>query len=353
MNRIFKIFSILTLGVLFTACPKDDAPEPVPARPHADVYPEDLIKIEDYLKSHYVEITDEDLDGEVDVADMKIDSLDDTHTVSIWDQTEYPLENKIVKLYGVDFKVYYLKFDGKADTDAEGDKPCGTDRVLVSYRGSLLDGYQFDYAPNPVEFNLIDVVKGWEYIMPQFRAGYFDPVGGDGTLNPRNFGSGVMFLPSGLGYYSGGFGNIPAYAPLVFTFNLFAVTRLDQDIDKIEDRYEYEFNEDGSLIDTDADGIPNVFDNDDDGDGYKTINEIKHTYVDNGVTYTVYYPFTGAAVDNPATPFVDETQGIPRCFTGPNSTESPFLPTSVPADFTEPTRLRRHLDRNCKPPFGG
>ncbi|HSD14658.1 MAG TPA: hypothetical protein VLB74_08415 [Flavobacterium sp.] len=350
MNKILFGLGIALL-LLGTSCKDDDTPQAEPARPHADVYPEDLVDIEDYLHKAYVEVT---RNAGGDVIDVKIDTLDADHTVSIWDQTDYPLMSKIVKLYGVDFKVYYLKFDDKGDTDADGDKPCGVDRILTTYRGTTIvrtavvdpdtdltsyvfENKEFDYAPNPVEFNLIDVIKGWEHVMPLFRAGFFDPNDIDGTLNSINYGSGAMFLPSGLGYYNGAGvnGSIPAYTPLIFTFNLHAVTRLDQDFDKIESRYEYELDEDGNLIDTDADGIPDIFDADDDNDGYLTKNEITHTVtvLENGVetVYRYVYPFNGAAVDDPVTIYVDEAQGIPDCS----------------LDYATPTRVRRHLDKNC------
>lgn len=325
MNKFLSIIGVSTL-LLTLSCQNNDVPGPVPAKPHAQVYPKDLVKIEDYLKSHYV-VVQKDANG--DVTNVEIDSVDVDHPVSIWDQTDYPLMSKIVKLHKVDYKVYFLKFDGKDDTDAEGEKPCGVDKVLVTYRGTLLNGTQFDYSPNPIDFNLVEVVKGWEHIMQEFRGGYFDATGGDGVLVPRNYGSGAMFLPSGLGYYNGGFGNIPSYAPLVFTFNLLDVTYLDQDKDGIESRYEYILSaEDGTLLDTDKDKIPNVFDADDDNDGYLTKNEIKYT--SGGNTY--YYPFNGAAADDPSTPLVDETKGIPAC---------------GDTDFTSTSRIRKHLDKTC------
>ncbi|CAM3658391.1 hypothetical protein FSS13T_00220 [Flavobacterium saliperosum S13] len=348
MNRIFKIFSVFAIAVLFANCQKDDGVGPVEARPHPEVYPEDLVKIEDYLHKYYVEVT-KDVDG--DVTSVVMNPLDATHTVSIWDQTEYPLLYKIVKRFGVDFKVYYLKFDGKGDTDADGDKPCGVDVVLTSYRGisltrtfnAITNQYdlatqQFDYAPNPTQIGLADVAtKGWEYIFPEFRAGYLDPLNGDGTLNSENYGSGVMFLPSGLGYYNQSFGNIPQYAPLIFTFNLHAVTYTDLDNDKIPSRYEYILNADGTLLDTDGDGIPNVFDADDDNDGYLTKDEIKKpTPILAGQGTSAFYPFN-PMVDDPATVDVDETEpkGIP----------------DASGDGTTTTRLRRHLDRTAKPPY--
>jgi hypothetical protein len=328
MNRILSVLGLTAL-MFFAGCQKDDTMDPIPARPHADVYPEDLAKLEAYLKAHYVDITDTNTNGKIDVEEIVIDSLDLTHTVSIWDQTAYPLQFKMVNIYGVNFKVYYLKF-----APGTGDSPCGVDRILTSYKGLLLDGTQFDFSPNAVEFNMIGLVKGWEYIFPEFKTGT-TTTNGDGTLNHSDYGSGVMFLPSGLGYYNAGFGNIPNYAPLVFTFNLYAVNHLDQDFDGIESRFEYAFNADGTLIDTDSDGVPNVFDADDDNDGYLTKDEIRTTLIDvtpdPDVEYTFSYPYNGAAVDDPAT-FINETHGIPNCGN---------------TDFTSPTRLRKHLDPSC------
>lgn len=274
MNKILSIVALVSI-VFTTSCKKDDVPGPLEARPYPEVYPEDLAKIEDFLHTHYVKYDDLNSNGKIDIGEVEMDSLNTDNPVSIWDQTDFPLQHKIVKLYGVEFKVYFLKLDAKGDTDADGEKPCGVDRVWVTYEGTLLDGTQFDISTSPMDFNLIDVVKGWEYIMPEFRAGYFDAPNGDGTLNPMNYGSGVMFLPSGLGYYSQSVGSIPSYSPIIFTFNLLDVIYLDQDSDKIPSRYEYILNIDGTLLDTDGDGIPNVFDADDDNDGYLTKDEIK------------------------------------------------------------------------------
>ena len=102
-----------------------------------------------------------------------------------------------------------------------------------------------------------------------------------------------MFLPSGLAYFQNGPGSIPSYAPLVFSFKLYEIQRLDTDGDGIlnyqedldDDDYMYDYR---NLInyptfpedkiryadDTDKDGIPNFLDVDDDGDGYITKLEI-------------------------------------------------------------------------------
>ena len=76
--------------------------------------------------------------------------------------------------------------------------------------------------------------------------------------------------------------------------------------------------------------------------------EIKRPNISANVT-NGYYPYNGAAVDNPLTPNIDERQGVPRKFTGPVNTTN--LPTPLPADYTDPSRLRRYLDPTNYPPF--
>ncbi|WP_313807191.1 hypothetical protein [Flavobacterium sp.] len=333
-----KILCLIGLTVLFGAvgCQKDDSPSDTPARPHYKVYPEDLAKIESFLQSHYIEVNDLNGNSEVDMGEIVVDSLDATHTVSIWNQTDYPLQYKIVKLYDVDFKVYYLKLDGKGDTEADGKKPSGVDRIRFAYRGFLLDGTEFDYSSDAV-YDLTGLVKGWGYIVPEFRAGT-SVIGSDGDLINTNYGAGIMFLPSGLGYYSNGSSTIPNYSPLVFYFNLFNTIYLDHDNDKIQSRYEYVIDEeDGTILDTDSDGAPDYADTDDDNDGYMTIDEIKKPtplQVNQGTS--LFYPFNPVA-DDPSTPSIDESEpkGIP----------------DASGDGTTGTRLRRHLDKNTKPPY--
>lgn len=161
-----------------------------------------------------------------------------------------------------------------------------------------------------------------------------------------------FFIPSGLGYFSGSVGGA-SYNPIAFQVKLYDKKQNDQDRDWVKSIYE-DINGNGDFFDDDTDGdnIPDFLDVDDDGDGVITKTEIRLEYIDNGVTKYYYYPFNGAAIDDPATVYYDETKGIPRKFTGPANPPS-TLPTPVPADYTDPSRLRRHLDNTCKPPYGG
>jgi hypothetical protein len=166
-----------------------------------------------------------------------------------------------------------------------------------------------------------------------------------------------MFLPSGLAYYESGAGTIPSYTPIIFSFKLYQLKYRDHDLDGILSKDErkldpninplirWKENPGGNLyklvnnqtvidvpfLDTDGDGLPNFFDIDDDGDNYITKVERKYTKTTGSITNTYYYPFSGVSVDDPLTE-IDETEGIPNCGN---------------TDFTSPTRLRKHLDKNC------
>jgi hypothetical protein len=80
--------------------------------------------------------------------------------------------------------------------------------------------------------SLFSTISGWERNIPLFKTGDTPIANADGTVTYNNFGAGVMFIPSGLAYYSTGSG-IPTYVPLIFKFKLFAISRLDQDGDGI------------------------------------------------------------------------------------------------------------------------
>ncbi|WP_395059952.1 FKBP-type peptidyl-prolyl cis-trans isomerase, partial [Flavobacterium sp.] len=138
--------------------------------------------------------------------------------------------------------------------------------------------------PNPTFFSLTRVVEGWKEIIPLFKSGNKDVTDINNPIY-SGFGAGVMFLPSGLAYYSGSLGLIPSYSPLIFSFKLKDVNFVDHDADRIDSRYE-DANGDGDPTndDSDGDGIPNYFDIDDDGDGIPTKTEIKNP--SGG-----YYPF--------------------------------------------------------------
>lgn len=339
MKIAYKIACFFLLTVLFTACKKDDGGTSyTPPRPYAEVYPEDLVKIEDYLETHYVTYNEVDNgDGTKDITNIVIGKIDTgTPQTPIMD---HPLLTfKTVKLHSLEYKVYYLNLFEGSPEDAVvynngGKRPCAVDAVLTTYKGMLLDDTVFDERSNAISFNLYEAILGWQYIFPQFRSGK-NTLSPDGTLSHKAYGAGVMFLPSALGYYDRAIGDdITAYSPLVFIFNLHNVTHLDTDFDGVDSHFEFNYNADGTLQDTDGDGIPDYRDIDDDNDGYLTKDEVIKPAGSPGLLD--FYPFNPIS-DNPATPENEtETKGIP----------------DATGDGVTPTRLRRHLDKNAKPPY--
>jgi hypothetical protein len=342
MNKIFKILFLLLAGMSVVSCHKDDSPEGVPLKDYAEQYLIDGPLLETYLDTHYITV-----DANYDVTIDTI--LPGTTQLSIRNQTDYPLQFKTVTSNSVEYKLYYLKL-----REGINQNPTALDSIYTSYKGNLTIKYaenQFDYASNPVWLELENVIPAWSEIFPLFKTGTYDDTEGPDPIVFDNYGAGVMFVPSGLGYFGNipASGTIPTYSNLVFNFKLYELRYKDHDRDGIYSKDEVLNPGDNPIdYDSDGDGLANMYDTDDDGDHYLTKDEIRRPAVTGQPT--TYYPFTGAAVDDAATPFIDETQGIPRAFTGPIDPET-NLHTAVPADFTDPTRLRRYLDPTSYPPF--
>ncbi|AOC95564.1 FKBP-type peptidyl-prolyl cis-trans isomerase FkpA precursor [Flavobacterium anhuiense] len=373
MNKFKYYFVLLLAGLAIVSCNKsdDDDSVVVPVRDYAEQYKADNDSIEKFLKTNYIVV-------DKTTFDVKIQKIPaGGNQVSIWDQQEYPLKVRPVYSRDVNYKVYYLTLN-----KGVGDAPCNFDEVTVSYTGTLLNGTQFDTSYGLArDFNLNiyasdGVIEGWGEIMPQFKVGTRNPTGDDGTITYNDYGAGVMFLPSGLGYYANSKTDIPAYSPLVFSFKLFALKRSDLEYsasaqaivgdgvptyleDVNGDGYVYNQGDtvrypklpDELIDDTDKDGIPDFLDLDDDGDGYTTRFELTKPTDAPFSGLSKYYPYD-PVLDNPATPNVDESElwGIPRRPTGeltdPAKPESITNPRKfVPEDYTTPGRLRIHLDK--------
>lgn len=387
MTKFTLYFIVFLITILQFSCSKNeiDTPEVVPLRDYQAQFNVDNEMIERFLETHYINVVNNP--GAANDQDATFGKLDATHTVSIKNQTDYPLQTRLVNIHGIAYKIYYLKF-----REGTGERPTNTDGVLAAYSGSYLtsvttnnvttvNAADFLKINNPDGFmdlfyliNLdlsekvnVECVFGWSEIFPQFKSGTTTS-NNDGTVNHTNFGAGVMFLPSGMGFYekSHSVVSTPEYSPLIYSFKLYAVNKLDHDLsinkaestskiapdgildideDLIKDFYMYNYG-DSTLFpnkpadairyaeDTDKDGVPNFLDNDDDGDGYTTRTESKRPdAVINGVSVNNgYYPFTGALIDDPTTPNIDERQGIPDCS----------------SNFVSETRTRKYLDKNCR-----
>jgi hypothetical protein len=323
MNK-FKFYFILSITTLslFSCTKNNDSAEVAPPREYSVQYATDLNDIEEYLKTYYIEVKNNP--GSVDDQDVTITKIPEGGVQkSIWDQTDYQLTSREVSLHDITYKVYYLVL-----REGTGSSPCNVDGVLSSYKGDYLEqevvsnvssltATRFEEVKYPQQMiSLFSTIKGWSEIFPKFKTGTFT-ANNDGTVSYNDFGAGVMFIPSGLGYYSSGTGVIPTYAPLVFSFKLYALERSDQDNDGVLSYQED--NGDGYMSflaagvdnpdDTDKDGIPDFADVDDDGDSFSTKSEIK----------------------NPATGSSYLFANIPSC----------------DGNTTDPARVKKHLDKSC------
>ena len=309
MNKIKFYFILSMLSLALFSCSKDKEAEVAPPREYSVQYATDIKDIEEYLKTYYIEEVTTDFD-------IKISKIPTGGTQkSIWEQTTYPLQFREVNLHGLKYKLYYLILN-----EGVGVSPTNVDNYFVAYKGDYLqqvtkDGVttltitefernSFVFLPNA------GLRVGFSEMMPKLKTGAYTS-NPDGTVAYKDFGAGVVFIPSGLAYYSSGSGSIPAYAPLVFNIKLYEVQRSDLDResngsfnpdgipsyleDLNGDGYVYDFRNttlypDKPLNpdDTDGDGNPDFLDVDDDGDNYTT--KLERSYKDaNGVVK--YYDF--------------------------------------------------------------
>ncbi len=327
MKSLFKLVLVLGLFNGLYSCQNDSGTTITEDRPYDEVYLEDIAEIEDFLDTHYVTV-----DADYNTTFTQIP--DGGTQTPISDMPE--LEFKEVDLHDITYKVYYLNL-----REGSGENITRVDSSYVSYKGfsfakttvDEVDTYTqtvFDSKQSPVWLSLDEVIRGWTEIIPRFKTGTFSAMA-DGSISFDNFGAGVIFIPSGLAYFSSGTLTIPSYSPLIFNFKLHNLRRRDHDRDGILSMYEYGPDFDADAIDTDGDERPDYIDVDDDGDGVLTTVERSFTYLDGSETKTGYYPYNGALIDDPSTPY-DDTKGIPSCSD----------------DYTTPTRLRRHLDPSCR-----
>ncbi|MCG9792788.1 FKBP-type peptidylprolyl isomerase [Flavobacterium algicola] len=298
MNK-FKFYFILSITtVLLFSCSKDsDSVEVIPLRDYQEQYDAEKILIEEYLNTNYINITEAPGDQtDQDVEITKVDNGKGT-IMSYLNKTTFPkLLQREVQVHGITYSMYYLML-----REGTKDSPSNVDNVLVSYSGSYLKEATegdlttlsttfFEQLKFPQSmFSLYSgVIRGWSEIIPKFKTGTAGE-GENGAVSYSGFGAGVMFIPSGLGYYSQGSTSVPSYAPLVFSFKLYALQRLDHDGDGVlsyledlnNDGYVYDYRNTSIYLvvpdnfdDTDKDGIPNFLDIDDDGDGFTTAVEV-------------------------------------------------------------------------------
>ena len=268
LKKTFLKFYLFILP--FSACQKNESS--VPPRDVQVQTIEDNEALVTYLQTHFYNYHDFENDPDNHKIEISLDSLTEKNSdkIALWDQvvTKF-VDTEDSDQNIVEHKLYYLIVK-----KGLGSMPSSVDSTFVSYKGSLLNGDVFDDRDYPIWFDLVNVVRGFRESLPEFNEGNFT-INEDGTFDFDNYGKGLIFMPSALGYYSSANSNIPAYSPLIFSVNLHRVNHSDHDRDGILSIKE-DINGDGNPLndDTDGDGLPNMNDFDDDGDGIPTFNEL-------------------------------------------------------------------------------
>ena len=89
-----------------------------------------------------------------------------------------------------------------------GTQPTTRDNVTVAYKGYFTNKTIFDQSDsNGISFGLQQVIAGWTEGITYFKEG----------------GSGILLIPSAMGYGNKGRGNIPGGAVLIFNVDLISV----------------------------------------------------------------------------------------------------------------------------------
>lgn len=345
MNKFLKIFFLVAVSVLVLNCSKSDDTTASIVTPIADFqtqYNTDNLAIEKFLKENKVTV-----DAGFNPTFSRV-TLNDPSSIFIENQNNASNPTKLlfrmVNSNGVDYKLYYLQIN-----KGGGARPTNLDSILASYQGNIIEnkavttlttetdiiGFQFDIRNDPETYlPLISVIKAWNQVFPQFNGAVISTNANGGKVY-SDFGSGVIFVPSGLGYYNQipngqNSTNFPQYSNLLFKFKLNEVIRTDNEnngtnvfgdgILSIDEDLngDYYFTSVGTGVgketddDTDNDGIVDALDLDDDNDKYLTNFEIKKPFGSSG---SANYLFNE----------------IPDCS----------------KNTTNPNRLKRHLDPNC------
>ena len=269
--------NILLISILFVgfSC-GDDGADNVIEVPEADRTEQQVIdndSLVGYLQTHYVNESILINNQSILFNDFEINELPEDGNLPDPDQNTLLIdlvETFTTTYFDVEYEYYILKVNqGGSDNS-----PNFSDKVRVSYEGTLMDNTVFDSSITPVDFDLTSTIAGWGRVLPEFNNAEDFIINSDGTVTYNNPGIGIMFLPSGLGYYSAAAGSVPVYSNLIFKFKIYQSEVNDHDFDNVPSHLE-DLDGDFDLTDnnSDDDSFADFVDGDDDNDGTLTIDE--------------------------------------------------------------------------------
>ena len=256
MPSKFKLFFGLTsVSIFILSCKKDSEIEAL--RDPAEQIIVDQKALENYLSTHFYNYEDFINEPQNFNLSVKIDTImgKNADKIPLIDQVQ---SKKVQYRHNnspeIAYDYYYLIL-----REGKGSSPHVADSAFVAYGGELLTRSKFDSRLTPIWMDLTRVIRGFSEGASLLKTGEFK-INEDNTVDFLDFGQGVFFFPSGLGYYSGSSPGIPEYSPLVFQISLYTFKETDHDGDGILSKNEYDTDSDGIPDDTDEDGVPDYLD---------------------------------------------------------------------------------------------
>jgi hypothetical protein len=280
---------LATFSILISCKNDDDGSTTIEAEDRTEQQIKDNDSILLYLTTHYYNSSFFESSTDPKYTDIVITELpidpDTGEYLDMPDSVNNTLLIDAVTTYtttyvDADYEYYVLNLN-----QGGGEAPNFTDEVRVRYEGSSVnsDGDIFDVIATPADlplqgngFTTFGAIRAWQLILPMFNTATGFELD-NGIVNYNNFGLGVMFVPSGLAYFSGSTTG-SSYDNLMFKFELLQYEIEDHDNDGIPSYLEdLDNNTDVFDDDTDEDGLYDFVDGDDDGDGVSTFNELIST----------------------------------------------------------------------------
>ncbi|WP_299116495.1 hypothetical protein [uncultured Winogradskyella sp.] len=281
----FGISLLMLLAILISCEEDDNSTSTVPVRDRTEQQVADRDSLLAYLSTHYYNSGFFEPSSDYEYTDIIITELpqdDDGNYLDMPDPDNNTLlidavETLTTTFLDTEYEYYVLRLN-----QGEGVAPKFTDAVRFRFEGSIVETKEvFQSISTPSNLNLqadgfgsSGSIKAWQLVMPTFNTATGFTLN-NGIVDYDNYGLGVMFVPSGLAYFSAIILDVPVYSNLIFKFELLQHEEVDHDNDGIPS-YVEDYNNDEDVLDndTDEDDIPDFVDFDDDGDGITTFNEL-------------------------------------------------------------------------------
>ena len=183
------------------------------------VVPDEIMNLDNFLAGFITAIRRDSNNLKMKVADAQqyLQEFQQNMQMKMQQKREQELAENKTK--GADFMAQNAQKEGvvvtesglqiQMVTEGTGAQPKEGDKVLVNYKGTLIDGTQFD-ANDSIEFNVGGVVAG-------FR---------EGIMAMKEGGKAILTMPSDLAYGDRGAGqNIPGGSTLQFEVDLLKVVK--------------------------------------------------------------------------------------------------------------------------------